>query len=86
MAEPHAATVEIRVDGRSFRVPAGIRLAAALANLRLPTRSSVRGELRAPLCGMGICFECRVRVGERRLVRACMVDCVDGMEVSTRDA
>ncbi|MFO1053762.1 MAG: (2Fe-2S)-binding protein [Planctomycetota bacterium] len=78
--------VRIRVDGQPLVVAHGTSLAAALANAGIPTRRSVRGEPRAALCGMGICFECRVNVDGRSLVRACMVECEDGMEVHTRDA
>ncbi|MBI5851086.1 MAG: (2Fe-2S)-binding protein [Planctomycetes bacterium] len=77
--------LRLRVDGRDVEVPAGHSVAAALANLRLPARRSIRGHARAPLCGMGICFECRVTIDGKRLVRACMVECKDGMEVLTRD-
>jgi aerobic-type carbon monoxide dehydrogenase small subunit (CoxS/CutS family) len=46
-------------------------------------RVSVTGEPRAPLCGMGICFECRVMLDGRAHVRSCQVLCRDGMEVRT---
>lgn len=78
-----AAHVEFSLDGQPLRVPAGISLAAALA-MRRPgcARMSVTGEARAPLCGMGICQECRVLVdGRRRL--ACQTLCQDGMAVDT---
>ena len=43
-------------------------------------RRSVSGELRAPVCGMGICQECRVWVdGVRQL--ACQTTCRAGMRV-----
>ena len=46
------------------------------------TRTSVGGQRRAPLCGMGICQECRVTIdGSRRL--ACQTHCRDGMQVHT---
>ena len=75
--------VEFTLDGQQLRVPAGTSLAAALA-LRHPgcARTSVTGEPRAPLCGMGICQECRLLVdGKRRL--ACQTLCQDGMAVDT---
>ena len=46
-------------------------------------RRSVTGEPRGPLCGMGICFECRVTVDGRPHVRSCQVLCRPGMEVRT---
>ena len=77
---PH---VDFTLDGHSVRVAAGTSLAAALT-MRHPgcARISVTGEARAPLCGMGICQECRVIVnGKRRL--ACQTLCQDGMAVET---
>jgi sarcosine oxidase subunit alpha len=47
------------------------------------TRKSITGEPRGPLCGMGVCFECRVEVDNAKLVRACLVTCEDGMEIRT---
>jgi aerobic-type carbon monoxide dehydrogenase small subunit (CoxS/CutS family) len=45
-------------------------------------RRSVSGELRGPLCGMGVCFECRVAIDGRRHVRSCQLLCREGMEVT----
>ncbi|HVS16575.1 MAG TPA: (2Fe-2S)-binding protein [Thermoanaerobaculia bacterium] len=76
--------VTLTLDGEEVRVPAGTTVAAALANRgRLAMRRSVRGHSRAPLCGMGICFECRATVDGRVHVRTCMTPCRDGMEVLT---
>ena len=75
---------ELILDGRPLRVVAGTTVAAALAqNGDGTTRTSVSGQRRAPLCGMGICQECRVTIdGQRRL--ACQTLCRDGMQVETR--
>jgi D-hydroxyproline dehydrogenase subunit gamma len=63
---------------------AGASLAATLLNNGVTNfRSSVGGAARAPLCGMGICFECRVRVGKEDYVRACLTTIEAGMEIST---
>ncbi len=51
--------VSITVNGRPVRVAAGTSIAAALLMAGEPSRFSVTGEARAPLCGMGICMECR---------------------------
>jgi sarcosine oxidase subunit alpha len=45
-------------------------------------RRSVSGELRGPLCGMGICFECRVLVDGQLHVRSCQMLCREGMEIT----
>jgi len=46
-------------------------------------RRSVSGELRGPLCGMGVCFECRVTIDGVQLQRGCNILAATGMEVVT---
>ena len=76
--------VEIEVDGRRVAVAAGITVAAALLEYGVTTfRTSVRGEPRGPLCGMGICHECRVTIDGVPHRRACLVPVADGMRVTT---
>jgi D-hydroxyproline dehydrogenase subunit gamma len=79
-----AETVEIRVDGRARQVASDVTLAAALLSLGQGTlRRSVRGEARGPVCGMGICFECRVVVDGVANRRACLERVREGMDVVT---
>lgn len=75
---------DLTLDGRPLRVAAGTTVAAALAlGGDGTTRTSVSGQRRAPLCGMGVCQECRVTIdGQRRL--ACQTLCLEGMQVETR--
>lgn len=75
---------DLYLDGRPLSVAPGTTVAAALALAGDGSaRTSVSGQRRAPLCGMGICQECRVTVdGLRRL--ACQTLCRDGMQVETR--
>jgi D-hydroxyproline dehydrogenase subunit gamma len=78
------ATVRVTVDGRALEAPADATLAAVLLNEGYARfRTSATGEARVPLCGMGICFECRVRVDGIDQVRACMEPVRHGMEVVT---
>ncbi len=71
----------------SYLLISGIIISIALANTgRLAMRHSIRGEPRGPVCGMGICFECRASIDGRQHARSCMIICVDGMEVVTRHA
>jgi predicted molibdopterin-dependent oxidoreductase YjgC len=83
MTSSLSTTVQITVNGRRLRVPAGTSVAAALGqNAPGITRTSVTGEARAPLCGMGVCHECRVRIqGHIRL--ACQTVCTEGMQIHT---
>jgi predicted molibdopterin-dependent oxidoreductase YjgC len=76
--------VTIVVDGVDIRAEAGSMLASAMLAAGVTAfRKSVSGEPRAPLCGMGVCQECRVRVNGMAHTRACMVPCEQGMEVTT---
>lgn len=61
--------IRIWVDQHSYDVPDGITVVAALQYTGCETtRTSVTGEPRAPLCGMGVCHECRLDInGVRRL-------------------
>jgi sarcosine oxidase subunit alpha len=80
-----AALVEIMVDGERHQVPEGTPLAAALLRLGVTAfRMSVQGEPRAPVCGMGSCFECRVTVDDRPHQRSCLIPCTAGLVVRTR--
>jgi D-hydroxyproline dehydrogenase subunit gamma len=79
------ARIRIQVNGQLLDVPAGISVAAAIARLQLPCRRSVSGQWRAPFCGMGVCFECRVQIDGLTQQRACMTQVRDGMQVSTDD-
>jgi len=76
--------IELSLNGRSLSVAAGTTVAAALAlGGDGSSRTSVSGQRRAPLCGMGICQECRVSIdGLRRL--ACQTLCHKGMQVETQ--
>jgi len=75
---------ELLLDGHVLKVAEGTSVAAALAlGGDGCSRISVSGQRRAPLCGMGICQECRVSIdGRRRL--ACQTLCRDGMRVETQ--
>ena len=77
-------TVTLTVDGNPLSVPAGSMVSAAVAiSGVISFRRSVTGEPRGPLCGMGICFECRVTIDGEAHSRSCQIPCVDGMDVRT---
>lgn len=74
--------VTLSVNGKAITVPRGTIVAAAVALAgQARFRRSVRGDARGPLCGMGICFECRVTINGEPHVRSCLLLCADGMEV-----
>jgi hypothetical protein len=79
-----ADTVSLSVNGVVVTVPAGTMVSAAVAIAGVSAfRKSVSGEPRGPLCGMGICFECRVTINGRAHCRSCQIPCEAGIEVST---
>ena len=79
-----ADTVTLLVDGKAVTVPEGSMVSTAVAAAGVNGyRRSVRGEPRGPLCGMGICFECRVTIDGRAHCKSCQVVCRAGMEVRT---
>lgn len=79
-----SAAVTIVVDGVPRRVNADATLAASLFAVGIIAfRRDLDGRPRAPLCGMGSCFECRVSVDGVANVRACLEPVRDGMLVET---
>jgi sarcosine oxidase subunit alpha len=77
-------SVRLRVNGREITVPIGSVVAAAVERAGIAgPRKSVNGEKRGPLCGMGICMECRVTINGRPHQRGCETLCEPGMEVLT---
>jgi len=73
----------IKVNGAPVAVGAGTTAAVAIAMAGQPCRTSVAGEPRGPLCGMGICFECRAIVNGRPHSRSCQLLCEPGMDIRT---
>ncbi|HEX3437529.1 MAG TPA: (2Fe-2S)-binding protein [Pseudacidobacterium sp.] len=76
--------IPIKINGLPFIVEAGTSIAAAMMNVGANCRASVTGEPRGPLCGMGICFECRAIVNGNPHQRTCQILCESGMEVETQ--
>lgn len=77
-------TIAVNVNGVSIEVPSHCTIAAAvLIAGEAGFRTSVRGERRGPLCGMGICFECRVTVDKEPHTRSCQIYCRSGMKIET---
>lgn len=76
--------IQIRVNGKALSVPTGTIVAAAVALAgETRFRRSVLGRARGPLCGMGICMECRVTINGQTQCRSCQTLCKPGMEVQT---
>jgi predicted molibdopterin-dependent oxidoreductase YjgC len=79
-----AGVLIITVNGSAVEASSGMSVAAALLHAGIPCRTSVCGEPRSALCGMGICFECAATVDGVPLRRTCQVICRAGMEIATQ--
>ncbi len=79
-----AERITLTIDGRRVSVRAGTSVAAAVLETHPHgCRRSVSGQMRSPVCGMGVCFECRVTIDGRRHQLGCQTACRAGMEVRT---
>ena len=79
-----AEMTRFTIDGRAAMTKPGTTVAAAiLASGQVALRRSVSGMPRGPLCGMGICFECRVMIDGKLHQRSCQIVCREGMVIRT---
>ena len=81
------ASVDFRFDGEKLTGFEGEAIASALlrAGIGHQRVSRKRHEPRAYYCGMGMCWECAVRVEGAGVVRGCMYPLREGLEVRTAD-
>lgn len=75
--------INISVNGKRVAVSPGTTVAAAIMLAGAYCRKSVSGAPRGPLCGMGICFECRAEINGMRHSRSCQIPCVPGMDIKS---
>jgi D-hydroxyproline dehydrogenase subunit gamma len=76
--------ITVYVNGQPVEVPPGATVAVAVMLSSGVCRTSVSGEPRAPLCGMGTCFECRIEVSGESQRRSCQLLCQPKMEIVCR--
>lgn len=82
-----AKRIPVTINGQPVEVPAGCTVAAAVARAdESVLRRSVTGQPRGPLCGMGICFECRLTIDGHPHRRSCQTACCPGMTIQTEGA
>ncbi len=76
-------TVRLTIDGMTVSVPENITVAAAvLAQSSGYTRTTpVSGQQRAPLCLMGVCYECLMIIDGKANRRACQEIVAEGMRI-----
>lgn len=73
----------ITINDQPFTCVSECTVAGALAQAGfITTRTSVTGQPRAPLCGMGICYECRVTIDDVPHQLACQTLVRTGMRIS----
>lgn len=76
--------VDIFVEGARVCAREGESVATALLSAGVVAfrRTPVSGQPRAPLCLMGVCFECLVEIDGVQNVQSCMVPVHAGMKVA----
>ena len=78
--------ITLRINNQEIPLAEGSTVATAIfASDAENFRRSVSGEPRFPLCGMGVCFECRVTINGVKHQRSCQVLAENGMEVEMND-
>lgn len=77
--------LRITVDGEPVEGIAGQTLAGVMLAADRPAwRRARSGAPRGVFCGIGVCFDCLVTVGDERDVRACRRRARDGDAVTTQ--
>jgi len=87
LEKPSDDRVSVTIDGTTVRVPRGESAAAAvLAQGATCTRTTpLSGAPRAPLCMMGVCFECLMVINGQANRQACQVLVEEGMSIRRQD-
>lgn len=76
--------IELVINNKTISVAEGSTVATAIFSSDTQNfRRSVSGEPRFPLCGMGICFECRVTINGVKHQRSCQILAEEGMTIET---
>ena len=75
----------IEIDGEPIQAYPGETVATILIVNRIALARTVAAHpiTRGYYCGMGVCWECAVRINGRSVVRACMEPAVKGLKVET---
>ncbi|MGH9732245.1 MAG: (2Fe-2S)-binding protein [Candidatus Acidiferrales bacterium] len=76
--------VSVTVNGAQVDATENMTVLAVILLTGTTTlRRSVSGEPRGALCGMGVCFECRVTINGERHCRSCQIRCAQAMDIRT---
>jgi hypothetical protein len=83
-ADDGRRTIAVTVDGVPRTVESGRTVAGILlAGGETAWRPDGMGGLRGVFCGIGVCFDCLVTIGDERDVRACQRVAADGDTIVT---
>ncbi len=76
---------QIELNGEKINAFQGQTIAEALiANQQLIFRKTPKDITRGPFCGMGVCYECRMKVNGVLNVRTCTTEATPGCRVETQ--
>jgi aerobic-type carbon monoxide dehydrogenase small subunit (CoxS/CutS family) len=77
--------ISFTFNGKSVEAIEGQSIAAAIfaTGEKVLRKTRFGGEERSIFCGIGICWDCVVTVNGVANQRACLVQVVDGMEVTS---
>lgn len=78
--------ISVAVNHRTVMVPAGTTAAVAITIAGQVCRISITGGPRGPLCGMGICYECRAVINGKIHCKSCQTICQPGMDILTQES
>ena len=78
--------IVLQVNNKTISVAEGSTVATAIFVSDAGIfRRGVSGERRFPLCGMGVCFECRVTINGIKHQRSCQTLAEEGMKIETEE-
>ncbi len=80
--------VTIYFNGQEYQAYEGDTIASAMMAEGVVTlrHHEDSGKGRGVYCNIGHCFECRVKLGKRKVVRSCLTPVKNGMEVYSLSA
>ena len=83
LSPPQPDTVTVDIEGKRVEVPAGETVAAAVLveSLGYTRTHPISDAPRAPLCMMGVCFECLMEIDGMPNRQACQVQVAEGMTI-----
>lgn len=77
--------ITIYFNGEKFKALEGDTIASALLSnkIRNLRKHEESGSGRGIYCNIGHCYECRVKIRQQQIVRACLTPVRDGMVISS---